>query len=433
MKSFLTTVCCLITLVSAAQFTPNYDESKIPDYVLPEILKSENGKPVTTTKQWESLRRPEILSAFERQVYGRVPEDELSVKFSLLESSRIALNGKAIRKQVSITFTGKSGSHAANLLVYLPKNTTGPIPVFLGYNFYGNHTVFPDERILISENWVMNNHNNLIFNNKADERSRGWRAGRWPLLQILERGYGLAVMYYGDIDPDYDDGFGNGIHNAVYEDGQKPGKEEWGSISAWAYGLSAAMDYFEIDPDIDQGRIAVLGHSRLGKTSLWAGARDVRFAMVISNESGCGGAALSRRRIGETVERINTAFPHWFCDNFNQYNEREDALPVDQHQLIALIAPRPVYIASAAGDEWADPKGEYLSGYYATAVYKLYGLKGLTTDQMPEVNNPVKSGHVGYHIRSGEHDLTYYDWEQFMDFADLHLKQGSGQLEGSGR
>jgi hypothetical protein len=421
MKILNTLIGCLIIFSASAQFTPNYDESKIPEYSLPEILNPEKGKVINTVQEWETLRRPEILAAFESQVYGKVPADELSVQFSLLESSRIALNGKAIRKQLAITFTGKAGSHTANLLVYLPKNTSGPVPVFLGYNFYGNHTIFPDERILVSESWVMNNPNNLIFNNKADEKSRGWRAGRWPLLLILERGYGLAVMYYGDVDPDFDDGFTNGIHGVVYEEGQKPAKDEWGSISAWAYGLSAAMDYFEIDPDIDQGRVAVLGHSRLGKTSLWAGARDQRFALVISNESGCGGAALSRRKFGETVERINTAFPHWFCDNFNQYNQREDALPVDQHQLIALMAPRPVYIASAAGDEWADPKGEFLSGYHAGKAYELYGLEGLPTDRMPEINDPSKTGHVGYHIRSGDHDLTYYDWEQFLDFADLHF------------
>ena len=423
MKKHFCLILILIPCIGLAQFEPNYDESKVPDYELPDVLTSFDGKKITNINEWEEIRRPEILEIFEAEVYGKVPDRAVKVSFEIIDDTEGALDGRARRKQVKIHFSNGSDELEAFLLIYLPGEAVKQVPVFLGYNFYGNHTIHPDPEIILDKSWVRNNPAGNIFNNQSGELSRGMRTNRWPVSYILARGYGIAVMYYGNIDPDFDDGFQNGIHPLYYKEGQsQPSYEEWGSISAWAYGLSQAMNYFEKDNMIDHTKVAVMGHSRLGKTSLWAGAVDERFALVISNESGCGGAALSRRRFGETVERINTSFPYWFADNFIKYNNNEDSLPVDQHMLIALMAPRPVYIASAQGDPWADPKGEFLSGFHASPVYALYDLEGLTKKEMPPVNQPDLSGHIGYHIRSGEHDQTYYDWDQFINFADKYFK-----------
>jgi len=397
------------------------EESKIPVYQLPDILTRFNGSKVKSEKTWFKKQRPEIMGKFTEEVYGKVPGHLKISEVKVWETSDNALQGTAIRKQLSLYFKKGINTLEVNILMYLPKSAT-KVPVFLGYNFNGNHSVNSDSAIRLTESWVENDPSMGYINNRVTEQSRGLSADNWPVSEIIKAGYGLVTVYYGDIDPDKND-FSDGIQPFFYKAGQaKPNPDEWGSIAAWAWGLSRVMDYLETDKLVDAKKVAVLGHSRLGKAALWAGANDQRFAIVISNESGCGGAALSKRIFGETVERINTVFPHWFCDNFKKYNAKEDLLPVDQHMLLAAIAPRPLYVASAEGDQWADPKGEFLSAKYASDVYVLLGLKGLPVKEMPEVNHPVM-GTIGYHIRSGKHDLTEYDWQQYLKFADMHFKK----------
>ena len=403
----------------------NFVENKVPDYNLPDPLVCLDGTKVSDKRLWFEKRHPEILELFESQMFGKMPGKPEKMSFEIKSLDKDVLNGKATRKEVSVVMENNHAEKQMDILIYIPNFKAKPLGNFIALNFYGNHSIHKDPNITLSNRWMPTKIAFGIVKHRATEASRGVRSSKWPVELIIDRGYALSTVYCGDIDPDYDDGFQNGIHPLFYKKGQnKPASHEWGTIGAWAWGLSRAMDYFESDDDIDNSRVIIMGHSRLGKAALWAGVTDPRFAIVISNNSGCGGAALSRRKFGETISFINHKFPHWFCKNFKNYNEKENELPIDQHMLISLIAPRPVYIASAEKDLWSDPRGEFLAARYADPVYRLLGTNGLNTVEIPNLHQPILST-IGYHIREGEHDILKYDWERYLDFADFHFNTSS--------
>ena len=353
--------------------------------------------PATNKKGWIEVQRPKTLELFKKHIYGRAPigkPDTLS--FEVVKEDPQAMDGAATLKIIRISYSGPGGESGFNLITFIPNKATKPAPGYL-----------------------------LICNRDPEniDPTRKKKDDFWPAETIVERGYVAATFYNAELSTDKNLNFNNGAHK-VFDNykGKRPG-DAWATIAAWAWGASRALDYFETDPTIDASKFAVLGHSRGGKTALWAGANDERFALTISNNSGCTGAALARRKHGERVARINKSFPHWFCGNYNIFDEKEDDLPVDQHQLIALMAPRAVYVASASKDDWADPQGEFLAAAHAEPVYKLFGLKGLETMTMPEPDKPIHTGHIGYHLRTGKHDLNQYDWEQYLNFGDKHLRE----------
>lgn len=396
-------------------------EEEVPPFELPDLLVMDDGRKIEDPESWETLRRPQVLEAFRKHVYGRIPDFRWQMQDRVVDLDRNALNGLATRKQITLRLEGENGRVVSiHVLIYLPNSSRRPVPAFLGLNFFGNQTVHADPGIRLSEGWMMSDEKLGIRNYRATEKSRGVMSRRWQVEKLIRRGYALVTACAAEFEPDQYGRIRKGVRSLAYGRRDEPASDEWGTVAAWAWGLGRIMDFLQTLPEIDPERVALFGHSRLGKAALWAAANDPRYAMVISNNSGCNGAALSRRRFGETIEAINVRFPHWFCGNHHRFNEREDKLPVDQHMLLALVAPRPLYVASAKEDWWADPRGEFLSTAAASPAWNLYGLEGLPERGMPPVNRPV-TGRVGYHIRSGGHDVTEWDWNQYIDFADRHL------------
>ncbi len=410
------TLLLIVNICVVSKAFPQIQRPPRQEYELPDVLTAANGKKITDVRQWHA-RRKELLEIFSSQMYGQSPARPAAMTFKVFDNDEKALNGKAIRKQVTVYFNGKEDGPQMDILIYLPVTFKKPVPVFVELNFQGNQSVNADPGIRLSKSWMAPKSKGTIDNHATDS-SRGSTSKLLPVEKILERGYGIATIYCGDLDPDFDDGFKNGVQS-MYPELQGKG-DNFSTMAAWAWGLSRAMDYFETDKEINSKRVAVFGFSRLGKAALWAGATDERFAMVISNESGAGGAKLFHRNMGEKIRRLNTVFPHWYCNNFRNYMDKDSILPFDQHMVIALVAPRPIYVASALEDTNSDPEGEFWGEKAAEPVYKLFKKEGLPADKWPAPNQPVM-GQIAYHVRTGRHDVTDYDWTQYLNFADKHL------------
>lgn len=385
-----TVAVVLVGLAPAARSAPSAAELALPD-----PLVSNDGSKVVSAEEWRGRRRGEVLELFRAHVYGRDPiARPETLVFDVTDTDRGAMGGAATRKLVTISYRGPGGEGAIRLVLFVPNASRKPAPCFLLICNRGPENIDP---------------------------TREKKSPFWPAEQIVARGYAAAAFHNADVAPDEKARrWTKGAHAIFDQTPRAP--DAWGTIAAWAWGASRVMDYFETDSSIDGRRVAVVGHSRGGKTALWAGAQDERFALVVSNDSGCTGAKLARHPGGESVLKINTNFPHWFCENYQRYNNRHDALPVDQHALIALMAPRAVYVASASEDANADPRGEFLGAKHASPVYALFKLPGLQAEEFPAPGTAFHDGKIGYHLRPGAHNLLEYDWQRFMDFADRHMK-----------
>lgn len=392
---------------------------------LPDPLAMLDGTRVTTPAEWREKRRPELQKLFQHYMYGYFPPKPANVAFKVERIDKQALGGKATLKEITISF-GPPATPKIQLMLFVPNKRSGPAPVFVGMNFCGNHTLVTDPKVRLPESWLPDRCPGAK-NNRATDAGRGKQVDVWAIEQTIDRGYAVATLYCGDVDPDTA-AKRLGIQPHLRKAGAQPGPHDWGTIAAWAWGIMRAVDYLVQDPDIDAGRIIVVGHSRLGKTALLAAAFDERIAIAMPHQAGCGGTGPSRRigdKGAESVKRINTSFPHWFNGAFKEFNDQPDRLPFDQHCLVALVAPRPVLFTNAVEDTWANPTGQFEVLKAAEPVYRLLGAGGLEAKAMPATNK-LSGGTLGYYIRPGKHSMTPRDWRVFLDYADRHLKARKG-------
>ena len=383
---------CICLLFFLGSFAQNYDESKVGTYTLPAVLTASSGKKITSKNEWEKVRRPELLTLFADNIYGEMPLSYDSIHYTITHTDKNAMNGKALLQEVLIEVYNNSKRLPIQLILFTPAKVKKPVPCF------------------------------VLINNRGRENTdplRQTKSEFWPAEMVVDNGYAIAAFQVSDAAPDDKIKYKDGMHQLYPEQVNKANGTA--AIGAWAWAASRVMDYLQTNPAINARQVAIVGHSRGGKASLWAAANDQRFAMCISNCSGNSGVALSRRNFGETVQRINTSFPHWFNANYKKYNNNESALPVDQHMLVALIAPRPMYATNASKDLWADPVGTFLSLKHTEEVYNLYKLRSALPAAPPAIEQPVTCGPLGYHNREGEHNMTTYDWQQFIKFAGKHF------------
>jgi len=408
---FVASAASLFIGICAGQSLP--DMAKLPaNPTLPDPLTMMDGKPVATPEKWLKERRPELKSLFQHYMYGWFPAP-VTVTSEVTYTDAHFLNGQATLKLVTLKL-GAARAPETHLMMVIPNHRAGPAPVFMGMNFSGNHTLVTDTNIPLATSWMGGRPPNIV-NNRATDASRGTQTNVWVFDQIIQRGYAVATYYCGDIEPDTTNAVG-GVRETIHP---ASATDDWGTVAAWAWGMQRVVDYLVTDKDVDKTHIAEVGHSRLGKATMLAGAFDDRVALVIPLQAGCGGTAPSRGTVGESVQRINTSFPHWFDGEFKKFNTQTDLLPMDQNCLIALCAPRPVLLGAAVEDTWANPAGAFDMLKSADKVYRLFGAEGLSAQTMPETNKLVDST-LGFFIRPGKHSMTKLDWQYFMDFADKH-------------
>jgi dienelactone hydrolase len=430
MRRCLTTLLLILApAMTRAADLPDPDKlpSKpdLPDPLVDPLVMLD-GTRVTTKEQWEKKRRPELKALFEHYMYGKQPTDRAAeTEVKVLHEDAKAFGGKATLKELAVP-VGPRGAPPVHLLLVVPNERKGPAPCFVGMNFSGNHALVDDPKVALPTAWMYPNQPGAK-NNRATEAGRGKARDVWALEQSVERGYAVATFYNGDIDPDQTDKR-EGVRPILSRVGDAEKGDETSTIMAWAWGVSRVVDYLVRNKDIDAKHIAVVGHSRLGKTAILAAAFDERIALAIPHQAGCGGTAPSRchNPKAETVKRINTSFPHWFDANFKKFNDDTTKLPFDQNGLAALVAPRPLLFTNAVEDQWANPPGQFDVLKAAEPVYKLLGAGGLAAKEMPEPGQLIDST-LGYYIRPGTHSMTKDDWKVFLDYADKHFGKPGGK------
>ena len=398
---------------TVAGIPANYTEAKTDSYILPDPLKCLDGEIVKDSQTWYNKRRDEIINLFEQNQFGVTPKDKIETRYDIIEREAAAFGDSALRTQIILNLSGNQKEKKINLVYYLPKDAGKPVPMLLYISFGANSQVIDDPEIKEGFIW-----------NREKERIPAEGKSRFEILnvrKVLENGFGFANVYYGDIEPDFADGYKYGVRNLFKESGDTA-SNSWGSIAVWSWGLSRILDYFETDNKVDANGVVIMGVSRLGKTVLWAGALDKRFAAVVAVCSGESGATLSRRNYGETIAHIASPkrYYYWFAPKYQEFRTDVNSLPVDGHMLISLIAPRPILLITGNTDKWSDPYGEYLAAKAAEPVYELLGKKGLDTDKMPFPGNPVLND-IGFYMHEGGHGMMKDDWNIILDFLNKHF------------